>query len=86
MTAGRGFVVTAAVFFGGWTLKGSLAGCLLFGGAFALELSLPALGYSLNPQLLHVAPYLLAILAMLFFANRNRKPAALAVPFERGIT
>ena len=86
MTAGRGFVVNAAVIFGGWTLKGSLAGCLLFGGAFALELSLPALGYSLNPQLLHVAPYLLAILAMLFFANRNRKPAALAVPFERGIT
>jgi general nucleoside transport system permease protein len=86
MTAGRGFVVNAAVIFGGWTLKGSLAGCLLFGGAFALELSLPALGYSLNPQLLHVAPYLLAILAMLFFAKRNRKPAALAVPFERGIT
>ncbi len=33
-----------------------------------------------------MAPYLLAILAMLFFANRNRKPAALAVPFERGIS
>jgi general nucleoside transport system permease protein len=86
MTAGRGFLVNAAVIFGGWTLTGTLAGCFLFGAADALRLALPALGYSITPQLLIVAPYLLAILAMLFFANRNRKPAALAVPFERGIT
>jgi ABC-type uncharacterized transport system permease subunit len=86
MTSGRGFLVNAAVIFGGWTLKGTIAGCFLFGGAFALELNLPALGYHITPQLLHVAPYVLAILAMLFFAHRSRKPAALAVPFERGIT
>jgi general nucleoside transport system permease protein len=86
MTAGRGFLVNAAVIFGGWTLKGTLAGCLLFGGADAMRLALPALGYRITPQLLIVAPYLLAILAMLFFARRSRKPAALAVPFVRGIT
>jgi general nucleoside transport system permease protein len=86
MTAGRGFLVNAAVIFGGWTLTGTLAGCFLFGAADAMRLALPALGYKITPQLLIVAPYLLAILAMLFFANRNRKPAALAVPFERGIT
>jgi general nucleoside transport system permease protein len=86
MTAGRGFIVNAAVIFGGWTLSGTLAGCFLFGAADAMRLALPALGYKITPQLLIVAPYLLAILAMLFFANRNRKPAALAVPFERGIT
>jgi simple sugar transport system permease protein len=84
MTAGRGFLVNAAVIFGGWRLGGTLAGCLVFGGADALRLALPALGYQLNPQLLIVAPYLLALLAMLFFANRNRQPAALARPFERG--
>jgi simple sugar transport system permease protein len=86
MTAGRGFIVNAAVIFGGWTLKGTIGGCFLFGGADALRLALPALGYDIQPQLLIVAPYLLAILAMLFFANRHRKPAALARPFERGIT
>lgn len=86
MTAGRGFLVNAAVIFGGWTLWGTLGGCFLFGGADALRLALPALGYTITPQLLIMAPYLLAILAMLFFASRNRKPAALAQPFERGIT
>lgn len=86
MTAGRGFLVNAAVIFGGWTLKGTVSGCFLFGAADAMRLALPALGYTITPQLLIMAPYLLAILAMLFFASRNRKPAALAVPFERGIT
>ncbi len=86
MTAGRGFLVNAAVIFGGWTLKGTVGGCFLFGAADAMRLALPALGYTITPQLLIMAPYLLAILAMLFFASRNRKPAALAVPFERGIT
>jgi simple sugar transport system permease protein len=86
MTAGRGFLVNSAVIFGGWTLKGTMGGCFLFGAADALRLALPALGYTITPQLLIMAPYLLAILAMLFFASRNRKPAALAVAFERGIT
>jgi simple sugar transport system permease protein len=86
MTAGRGFLVNAAEIFGGWTLKGTVGGCFLFGAADAMRLALPALGYTITPQLLIMAPYLLAILAMLFFASRNRKPAALAVPFERGIT
>jgi ABC-type uncharacterized transport system permease subunit len=86
MTAGRGFIVNAAVIFGGWRLWGTLGGALLFGAADAMRLALPALGYTIQPQLLIVLPYLLALLAMCFFAKRNRKPEALAVPFERGLT
>ena len=84
MTAGRGFIVIAAVIFGGWTLRGTIAGCFLFGGADALRLALPALGYTVNPQLLIAAPYLLALLVMCFFAARARQPGALAQPFQRG--
>jgi ABC-type uncharacterized transport system permease subunit len=84
MTAGRGFIVIAAVIFGGWTLRGTVAGCLLFGGADALRLALPAIGWNINPQLLIASPYLLALIVMCFFAQRLRQPAALAQPFERG--
>jgi general nucleoside transport system permease protein len=84
MTAGRGYIVIAAVIFGGWTLRGTIAGCFLFGAADALRLALPALGYTLNPQLLVAAPYLLALVVMCFFARRVRQPAALGRPFERG--
>ncbi len=86
MTAGRGFIVIAAVIFGGWTLRGTVSGCLLFGGADALRLALPAIGYEINPQLLIASPYLLALIAMCFFAKNLRQPAALAQPFERAAT
>lgn len=84
MTAGRGYIVIAAVIFGGWTLRGTIAGCFLFGGADALRLALPALGYHLNSQLLIAAPYVLPLVVMCFFAARARQPRALAQPFERG--
>jgi simple sugar transport system permease protein len=83
MTAGRGYIVIAAVIFGGWTLRGTIAGCFFFGGADALRLALPAIGYTLNPQLLVVAPYVLPLVVMAVFSVRRRQPAALARPFER---
>jgi ABC-type uncharacterized transport system permease subunit len=86
MSAGRGFIVIAAVIFGGWTLRGAVAGCLLFGAVDGFHFSLSALGYNLNPQLLIASPYLCALLAMCFFAKHQRQPAALAQPFERGAT
>jgi ABC-type uncharacterized transport system permease subunit len=86
MTAGRGYIVIAAVIFGGWTLRGTIAGCFLFGGADALRLALPALGYTINSQLLIAAPYVLPLVVMCFFAARARQPEALGRPFERGAT
>lgn len=86
MTSGRGFIVNAAVIFGGWRIGGVMLGCFVFGFADALRLALPAMGYTIQPQLLIVAPYVAALLALLFFARRNRRPEALARPFVRGIT
>jgi general nucleoside transport system permease protein len=83
MTAGRGYLVIAAVIFGGWRLGRTLVGCAVFGLADALRLALPALGHTVNSQLLISAPYLLALLAMLLFTTRQRRPGALAQPFRR---
>lgn len=70
--------------FGEWRLGRTRLGCVLFGLADAMRLALPALGVTLNSQLLVVAPYLLALLAMVIFATQNREPKALGQPFERG--
>jgi general nucleoside transport system permease protein len=86
MTAGRGYLVIAAVIFGAWRLGRTLLGCALFGLADAMRLALPALGVTLNPQLLIAAPCLLALLAMLVFTVQHREPRALAQPFERRST
>src|SRR3546814_20160900 len=86
MTAGRGFIVNAAVIFGGWRLAGVLAGCFLFGFADALRLALPAVGYTIQPHLLILPPYVAALLALACFANLNRPPPALASPFVLALT
>ncbi|WP_200304340.1 ABC transporter permease [Streptomyces adelaidensis] len=86
MTAGRGYLVIAAVIFGAWRLGRTMLGCLVFGLSDAMRLALPALGVTLNAQLLVAAPYLLALLAMLLFTTQHREPAALGRPFERGST
>ncbi|MDG4764673.1 ABC transporter permease [Solwaraspora sp. WMMD406] len=86
MTAGRGYLVIAAVMFGAWRLGRTMIGCAVFGLADAMRLALPALGVTINSQLLIAAPYLLALLAMLVFATQHREPRALAQPFQRGTT
>lgn len=84
MTAGRGYLVIAAVIFGAWRLRRALVGCALFGLADAMRLALPSLGVTVNAQLLIAAPYLLALTAMVVFSTRDREPRALARPFHRG--
>lgn len=86
MTGFRGFIAIAAVIFGGWTLKGTVGGCLLFGLAISFKQNLPQQGYDAIPEeLLNAFPYLLALGAMAVFAARVRQPAALARPFLRGL-
>lgn len=84
MVSGRGFIAVVAVIFGGWTLRGTILGCLLFGTVLSFRLTLPALGYELNAELLSSLPFLVTILAMALFARRVRRPQALARPFVRG--
>jgi simple sugar transport system permease protein len=86
IVGGRGFIALAAVIFGGWTLRGTIAGCVIFGSVVSFRLSLPALGYELNNELLVSLPFIITIGAMAVFATRVRAPQALAQPFVRGLT
>ena len=86
LIGGRGYIAIAAVIFGGWTLKGTVAGCLAFGLVGSFVLTIPSLGYqSIDPAFLAMAPSLVTIVAMTIFATRVRQPAALARPFIRGL-
>lgn len=82
---GRGFIAIAAVYFGGWRLRGTILGALLFGLADAFRLAVPVLGYQINAQLLAALPYVLTLGVMYFITKRFRQPAALAQPFVRGL-
>jgi simple sugar transport system permease protein len=84
--AGRGFLALAAVIFGGWSLKGTIGGAVIFGFFQALGSAYQALGYKANPSMLAGMPYVMAIATMLLFAHRSREPGALGRPFVRGLT
>ncbi|MEP7203404.1 MAG: ABC transporter permease [Ilumatobacteraceae bacterium] len=86
LIGGRGYIAIAAVIFGGWTLKGTVAGCLTFGLVASFVLTIPSLGYkSIDPSFLAIAPNVVTVIAMAVFAKRVRQPGALARPFMRGL-
>ncbi len=82
---GRGFIAIAAVYFGGWTLFGTVLGAFVFGLADAFRLALPVLGYRLNAQLLAALPYVLTLVVVYGITKKFRQPAALSHPFVRGL-
>jgi ABC-type uncharacterized transport system permease subunit len=84
LTAGLGFIAVALVYFGGWRPVGILAGTLLFSTVNALQLWMQVLGVKIPSDVAVMLPYILTIAALAVTVNRERQPAALNKPFERG--
>jgi simple sugar transport system permease protein len=84
LTAGLGFIAVALVYFGGWRPVGILVGTFLFSTVNALQLWMQVLGVNIPSDLAVMLPYILTIAALALARNRERQPAALNHPFERG--
>ena len=90
MTAGRGFIAVALVYFGGWSPWKVMFGALLFSAANNLQIWVQVLdiriqGEAIPANLLIMMPYVLTIIVLIFARDRQRRePAALTRPFERG--
>ena len=77
MTSGRGFIAFAAVIFGKYNPVGALVGCLIFGVADALQLTLQAVGVAMPSNFFIMMPYVITILALLFIRGKSFVPKAL---------
>jgi len=84
ITAGLGFIAVALVYFGGWRPLGILIGTLLFSTVNALQLWMQVLGVKIPSDLAVMLPYILTIATLAVSTSRERQPAALNKPFERG--
>jgi general nucleoside transport system permease protein len=90
MTAGRGFIAVALVYFGGWSPWRVMLGALLFSAANNLQIWAQILNVRIGDtaipsNLLSMIPYILTILVLVFAHQRHSlEPAALTKAFERG--
>jgi ABC-type uncharacterized transport system permease subunit len=82
MTAGRGFVVLAALVFGKWNPVYVALACLLFGGADALQLRVQTLNPAIPYQFLVMLPYVLTIAALIGLVGRTNQPQSLGIAYE----
>ncbi len=74
MTAGRGFIVLAAVVVGGWDPLRTALTCLMFGAADAGQLRLQAMGSVVPYQFLQMLPYIITVIALTIMVKRSRVP------------
>jgi general nucleoside transport system permease protein len=87
MSAGKGYLALAALIFGQWRPAPTLAACLLFAFADAVQARLqgtplPLVGV-VPVQLIQAIPYLLTVLLLAGFVGRAVAPRAIGVPYMK---
>jgi simple sugar transport system permease protein len=82
MTAGRGFVVLAAVVVGGWDPIRTALICLVFGAADAAQLRMQTAGSIIPYQFLQMLPYLITVIALAGVVGHTRPPKTWGAPYD----
>lgn len=77
MTAGRGFIALGAVLLGARHPVGALLAALLFGAFDGLTTILPGLFNWVPPEIIHMTPFIVTILALVLFSIRAQRALAL---------
>jgi len=82
MTAGRGFVVLAAVVVGGWDPVKIALACLVFGAADAAQLRMQTVGSDIPYQIFQMLPYLITVAALAGLVGRTKPPKTWGAPYD----
>lgn len=84
ITAGRGFIAVALVYFGKWKPKGIMFGALLFSLAHAFQRSIQVYGIKFPYELAVIIPYVLVIVVLAFSSKtKHLAPEDLGNPYDR---
>ena len=83
MSQGAGFIAVALVIFGMWHPIRAIFGALLYGGAYALQVTLQTMGVGIPPALLQMLPYVLTLVVLLAWGKASKRalPSELGIPF-----
>jgi len=83
ITAGRGFIAVAMVYFGKWRPARAFFGTFLFGAAYLLGAFFQVVGSFIPYYFLLMIPYVLTLAILVAIARGARQPSALGVPYTR---
>jgi len=83
MVAGRGWLVIALAFLGGWRPHLVVAGALFFAGMEVLALRSQVAGIGIPHQFVLMLPYVATLLVMMFAFRWARQPAFLGRNYDR---
>ncbi|EWY38378.1 sugar ABC transporter permease [Skermanella stibiiresistens SB22] len=87
MTAGMGYLALAALIFGKWKPAPTLAACLLFALADAVQIRLQGVdipGIGIIPvQFIQMLPYVLTVLLLAGFVGKAVAPKASGIPYVK---
>jgi len=82
MTAGRGFIVLAAIVVGGWDPIRTALACLVFGAADAAQLRLQTMDSIIPYQFFQMLPYVITIIALTVMVKRSIVPKTWGAPYD----
>jgi len=82
MTAGRGFIVLAALVLGKWNPIWVALACTLFGAADALQLRLQTFSTAIPYQIPVMLPYILTVAALAGLVGRTVPPKTAGQPYD----
>jgi ABC-type uncharacterized transport system permease subunit len=83
ITAGRGFIAVAMVYFGKWKPTRAFFGTFLFGAAYLLGAFFQVVGSFVPYYFLLMVPYILTLVMLVAIARGARQPSALGTPYTR---
>lgn len=83
MVAGRGWLAIVIVIAGNWLPYRIVIASLIFAFLMSLQLHVQAVGIDFPHQFLLAAPFVIAILAMMWSKAKSEAPAALGKPYHR---
>jgi simple sugar transport system permease protein len=93
VSGGRGWIAIALVIFGRWNPLFVLGGAFLFGFTDALQIRVQAvsggIASTVPTEIFGALPYAVTLIVMVaatVWAGRDAQPAALGVPFRKGVS
>lgn len=84
MVSGRGYIALAAMIFGNWKPHTTFVACIIFSLSQTFEILSQKFGFNIPTEVYFMMPYILTMLALVFFVRKSNSPLALGEFYDKG--